>query len=167
MATQALRFHRPYRRYVRPRRLLSRSSTLDEAQHRCATLVLTWIMLTDAAEGALATEESAHPSLGQVHPEVQAAYLPLGSSGSAHRVPLNDRCTKCDGPSQLMTAPCSELLANPQAGTLRRTWSMCTISYRASKVPQTPIPQSSSPSRPFITYRPPFLAAPRLTTPFE
>ena len=51
----------------------------------------------------------------------------------------------------------------PGPGTLPRTWSMCTISYRASKVPQTPIPQSSSQSRPFITYRPPFLAAPRLT----
>ena len=60
---------------------------LDEAQHRCAALVVTWITLTDAAEGALATEESAHPSLGQVHPELQAAYLPLESNWKRHDLP--------------------------------------------------------------------------------
>ena len=137
----------------------------------------------DATEGALATEEAGparHSSFtGSSTPwgdsqSEPIAYLKAEPSVQAGSSSTIERCTKCDGHSQLMTAPCSQL-ERPEhlywqphgPRTLPRTWSMCTISYRASKVPQTPIPQSSSQSRPFITYRPPFLAAPRLTTPFE
>ena len=82
-------------------------------EHHDAALVLAWMTLTYAAEGALATEESAHPSLGQVHPEVQTASasprhywqrhdlpevphpkLRIEFCGFRHQVPLDDPADK-------------------------------------------------------------------------
>ena len=55
-----------------------RASTLDEAQYRCAALVLTWMTLRDAEEGALATEE-AGPAR---HSSVTGPSTPLSDSQS-------------------------------------------------------------------------------------
>ena len=75
----------PFGRYPRHRLRGPQQSQ----EHHDAALVLAWIIFTDAAEGALATEESDQPSLGQVHPEVQAAYLPLDPLQGTSQLPSN------------------------------------------------------------------------------
>ena len=110
----SLRFHRPSRRYLRPRRLQGESiyfarsptplccSCIDlDNPHRCC--------------GGSFGDRGRCPSVSG--PDAEYAFT---APPSIPQVPLNDRCTKWDGHSQLMPPPCTELVENPRAGTLRR-----------------------------------------------